>query len=370
LRKRIGTILICILLIVSSVVIVYPINALNVNSNTLYVGGYGPGNYTSIQDAIDNASSGDKVFVYSGTYVENIVINKTIYLRGEKKQTTIIDGGNKRGHVIKIKTNEVYICYFTIQNSGSGILDSGIYIAQQCHRNIISDNFIIDNSNGISLGDESSENKIINNLITHNFYDGIFLDSSMSNIISGNIISFNDDGIFSVLSCGNNIFKNSVFGNSKNGIAFWLGFKNHIYKNHIYLNGAYGILVSGELFVFVYNYIIEQNNISYNHYDGIYCFGRGYNIKILNNNIFSNGGPGIEIVLMSSCKIFSNNIVDNNPNAWLINLWFSILFNNYWDDWNGIKPYVISGFLFDTPWSYFDWNPAKEPFDIPLPDVP
>ncbi len=31
--------------------------------NWLYVGGSGPGNYTKIQDAIDNASDGDSVFV-------------------------------------------------------------------------------------------------------------------------------------------------------------------------------------------------------------------------------------------------------------------------------------------------------------------
>ena len=50
------------------------------NGNTLYVGGSGPGNYTKIQDAIDNASDGDTVFVYNGTYYENVVINKSIDL--------------------------------------------------------------------------------------------------------------------------------------------------------------------------------------------------------------------------------------------------------------------------------------------------
>ena len=38
------------------------------SGNTLYVGGTGPGNYTSIQNAVDNASDGDTVFVYDGTY--------------------------------------------------------------------------------------------------------------------------------------------------------------------------------------------------------------------------------------------------------------------------------------------------------------
>jgi hypothetical protein len=33
--------------------------------NTLYVGGTGPNNYSSIQDAIENATSFDTIFVYS-----------------------------------------------------------------------------------------------------------------------------------------------------------------------------------------------------------------------------------------------------------------------------------------------------------------
>jgi hypothetical protein len=36
------------------------------NAQTLYVGGSGPGNFTKIQDAVDNASDGDTVFVYDG----------------------------------------------------------------------------------------------------------------------------------------------------------------------------------------------------------------------------------------------------------------------------------------------------------------
>ena len=50
--------------------------------NNLYVGGTGEGNYTKIQDAIDDASDMDTVFVYNGTYYENVFIDKTINLIG------------------------------------------------------------------------------------------------------------------------------------------------------------------------------------------------------------------------------------------------------------------------------------------------
>mgnify|MGYP001636576991 CR=1 FL=1 len=48
-----------------------------VRGNTLYVGGAGPGNYTTIQDAIDDASDGDTIVVYPGIYYEHqVLINR------------------------------------------------------------------------------------------------------------------------------------------------------------------------------------------------------------------------------------------------------------------------------------------------------
>ncbi len=87
--------------------------------NILYVGGDGLGNYSSIQSAIDYARNGDTVFVYddSSPYIENVVVDKTINLIGEDKNTTIIDG-NLSGDVINISANWVNISGFTIQNSG------------------------------------------------------------------------------------------------------------------------------------------------------------------------------------------------------------------------------------------------------------
>ena len=60
----------------------------------LYVGGRGPGNYTKIQDAINDSSDGDTVFVFddSAPYFESLIINKSITLLGENQNTTIIDG--------------------------------------------------------------------------------------------------------------------------------------------------------------------------------------------------------------------------------------------------------------------------------------
>jgi len=85
------------------------------DGHILYVGGSNPGNYSKIQDAIDNASQGDIVFVYddSAPYYENIAINVPIHLIGENRNTTSIEGGN---HAVSIFVDGVTVSGFRISN--------------------------------------------------------------------------------------------------------------------------------------------------------------------------------------------------------------------------------------------------------------
>ena len=49
-----------------------------------YVDVEGGAEYASIQDAVDNASDGDTIFVYAGVYLENVVVNKSVNITGEE----------------------------------------------------------------------------------------------------------------------------------------------------------------------------------------------------------------------------------------------------------------------------------------------
>jgi hypothetical protein len=51
----------------------------------------GTGDYPTIQDAINDLSSGDKITILPGTYTENIVLNKNIFIEGSGSGT-ILDG--------------------------------------------------------------------------------------------------------------------------------------------------------------------------------------------------------------------------------------------------------------------------------------
>ena len=117
----------------------------------LYVGGSGPENYTRIQNALDNASTGDTVYVYSGTYNENIVIEtEGLTLMGENKATTTICSRNSAKNTTKIIALHVTLQGFTIENAtGSNILwdTSGVFICSSYA--VIRDNVIRDNRLGL-----------------------------------------------------------------------------------------------------------------------------------------------------------------------------------------------------------------------------
>jgi hypothetical protein len=53
-----------------------------------------PDDYSTIQEAVDAANSGDTIFVRAGTYNETVTIRKDgLTLTGENQSTTVIDGG-------------------------------------------------------------------------------------------------------------------------------------------------------------------------------------------------------------------------------------------------------------------------------------
>ena len=209
-------------------------NFSNFNSNNLdsriilYVGGEGSGNYSKIQDAIDDASDGDTIFVFNGTYIENVVVNKIINVLGESTETTIIDGGNS-GNTVKISSSNVSFSKFTIQHGGIGI-----YIIDSSNQTI-KENRIIDNWEGIGLL-EVSGCTIISNTIKSNFFEGINPVKSNSNNILGNSIVDNLQGIFLSQSGNNNIYGNNIKSNTRGIEVRSSSNNNHIYHNNFINN--------------------------------------------------------------------------------------------------------------------------------------
>jgi len=195
----------------------------------LYVGGGGPGNYTKIQDAIDNASEGDTVFVYSGWYNENVVINKSIVVSGQDRDTTFIVGGND-SEIIRITDCSVEFKRFTIQKyNKTNII--GITI-DNCWSSHIYENYVKSCDIGISV------------------------DFSESLIVSNNTILNCTLGIWDVVTRNVTITENRIEGNGKGyGIEVELTMsKNYIKRNSI-ANNSVGVYLFFALFS-----VVRENN--------------------------------------------------------------------------------------------------------------
>lgn len=195
-------------------------------SETLYVGGTGPNNYTKIQDAIDNASNGDTIYVYTGNYYEHIIITKEINLIGETKEQTIIIG-NKTNNVITVQANNIKIMDFTIKNG-----QIGIYIVDSLNFTIIK-NLILDNLEGIGTLN-SSYGLISSNIIKNNGFEGINPVGSTQLVISKNYIENSIEGIF--LSSSN---YNTIYGNTIRDHVYGLEAASSSNNNKIYHNNLF-----------------------------------------------------------------------------------------------------------------------------------
>lgn len=259
------TVGIVLLFIGASVVSGFDINSTDnsqtLNRGWLYVGGTGGGNYTTIQSAINAANPGDTIFVYSGTYYENVVVNnKSINLVGENKDTTIIDGGGT-GNVVNVSSDGVTISGFTVQHSGSWSF-AGITLYYS-NDNTFIDNIISNNHGGIHLI-SSVHNTISDNNVNSNNNIGIYLESSSNNIITGNSASNNGYGIYLGSSNNNNITGSNVNSNNHEGIYLSSSNNNNITGNNVNSNHHIGIYLESSN-----NNILKGNDANSNNDYGI-----------------------------------------------------------------------------------------------------
>jgi|GEM_PF-1649726 len=205
------------------------------NESTL---GWQIDHFDNIEDGVDAVAENGTVYVFNGTYYENVVINKTLNLFGEDEDSTIIDG-SEIGDVLYVSADWINISGFTIRNSGSAgypNIDAGIDIRSN-HICILNNTIGPNNQLGINLW-YSTNNTISGNAISSNDWDGIYLFSSSCITISHNNISLNNNaGIYLHFSSNNTISSNIISSNSNYGVRLrHLSNCNLVYHNNLFNN--------------------------------------------------------------------------------------------------------------------------------------
>jgi nitrous oxidase accessory protein len=281
-----------------------------------------PDDYLQIQEAIEAANEGDTIRVKNGYYVENPVINKSVSLVGEDRDTTVIDviAG------LKIEADNVIVTGLTVFDGYEGISVGANY----CN---ISGNKIVDSDSGVVLhGGE-------NNIVAGNIFESIgpagavVLWFSDNNLVNNNYISSCTEGIQLREGSSFNMVKENIITNCKN-VA-------------VRLLGAY----SPPMWYYPSNNTILRNSISDS--------GIGATIYASNNNIISDNN-------------FVNNTYQFSANEEYFIIWggsvsVNIIEGNFWSDYNGTDsngdgmgdvPYVLDE-------NNMDPYPLMKPVSIP-----
>jgi len=290
-----------------------------------------PDQYTTIQAAINQANDGDTVFVRAGTYYEHVVVNRTVALVGENRDTTIIDGSYV-GIVVNITRDGVNISSFTIRRSGTTWniggppYGAGIYM-----RNVtdctISRNKLTQDAAGVQLEFGADGNVIANNTMTSVGLGLGTFDASWNSFACNNITS--------------------------NGRGLGLN-----------VNSDYNVIASNRITAL--EWVIALHACHYNN---------------ITDNYVANGQIGIYLPDSSYNRICHNHIVNNKQQASVEG--FPSHFNywndgypsggNYWNDYAGVDadrdglgdtPYVIDGNNIDNYPLYPLWSPADVNHDL------
>lgn len=201
-----------------------------ITSQTLYVGGDGPGNYTRIQDALDNVTIGGSVYVFPGIYQENLRVTTPVHLIGEESNSTIIDGENET-YVVSLEAGNSSLSGFTIIHSKQNFPFAGVYVIS--NYNTISNNILTNNFYGMQLGYSSRYNHITNNTIHHNGRCGIYFNHASCNTLIGNIVydqPVNGFGLYE-FSNNNQILQNTFKDNRDTGVNIRESYNNLIVNN-------------------------------------------------------------------------------------------------------------------------------------------
>ena len=356
--KKIVGIFVCTLLFATLLPIT--VTADETFGKTITVDDDGGADYTNIQDAIDNASDGDTVFVYSGMYYGLIIINKTVTLTGEEKASTIIDGQQLGEDTITVNAPNVHISEFTIQNGPRGCgYNSGVKLeyADDCvieniiftdncwaaeirssNNCIFSDNSVIDNEQGGLHIVFSDSTTVTDCTFSGNGKTGIIISKGNNHVISSN--TFIDCGIELYAELlPRNIVHCTFTDNTVNGKPLvYLEHENGkfvrnagqvilnhcngiIVRNNELTNTSTGVEVIGSTFVRIIGNTITDN------FHGI-SVDKSIAVNIRNNNVTNNWYCGIGLYHSSFCRISFNEVSGNDVGVYLFDTLLNLLYLN------------------------------------------
>jgi parallel beta-helix repeat protein len=302
--------------------------------------------FSTIQEAINTVNLGGTVYVPSGVYYENVVLNKSVTLVGESRGNTIIDGAGRGGVLVQVTANNTSISGFTIRNgtvgvsivnghfeniSGNAIESNfqGVSL-EDSDNNLVIENNLTNNDNAITIR-QSNDNIILANSLKDNYSPGISIYYSHNNTVSRNLVENNPAYGIYLENCQNNTISENSVTLVCNGIQLQSSQNNTISGNTVTKTGPYAVdledsyentveknvLEQNELTFQLFNSsnnVVTQNNLTMNWY-GLFLIKSGSNTlegNRMTNNSISFGVFGEQPTDFIN-KVSVSNTVDGRP---------------------------------------------------------
>jgi hypothetical protein len=203
-----------------------------------------PNEYPTIQDAIDDANPGDKVYVHPGLYTEHLRLRSGIRLIGAGAWRTIIDGQGVGKNLIDVSgAQDVSVRGFTLRNVGQ---------AEGCGK---PDDPFACSGNWYAAavyGDGHTE-------------DPLTLCGATSVLLANNIIEGNDTGVMFYFHT-RGIVRNNVFVGNRIGFA-----GNHmadayaLLENNVFYDNQAMSIASQAAYLDVVNNVIAGSALGVSH---------------------------------------------------------------------------------------------------------
>jgi len=340
-RKTVSGIML-ILILISALTLAFSIQPVKGQPKTWTVDDDGPADFHTIQEAINAANPGDTIYARVGTYYENLVVNKSLALLGENKNTTVIVGvvhSPAWESAISVRADDVRIANLTVTNGGHGI-----YLGAR--RSIVTD--CVAYGNGFGLTISSSQNNFLRrNLLFNNSYNLHILgfwsisdfiqDIDSSNHVNGKPVyylvneenlsispaTFPNVGYLGVVNSSNVQIANLSL--SRNGDGLLVAFSpNTVIENVEATHNLEGISLKSSP-----ETTIKDCNFSFNQC-GIHLYYSD-NVKIKENSISHNDG-GIFLLWSNHNLIHHNNLIENYQ------YYQARIENSYHCDWDAGYP--------------------------------
>lgn len=215
----------------------------------------------SLQDRIDAASPGDRLYVDGGVFHEHIVIDKPLSLIGQNEP--VIDGDGE-GSVVSVAADDVSFSGFLVRGSGRSISQEPAAIkVDEVDRASIRGNRVEDSYSGIHvLGSEASavrfnEIDLGGDVEIGRRGHGIYLWEATDTVVHGNAITNVSDGIHLEFSEGTGIGENTV-SSSRYALHFMYSDGNKMVGNTFRDN------LAGAVLMFSHDLLLKDNELSSN----------------------------------------------------------------------------------------------------------